>query len=131
MSLVIDLPPETEAQVMAAANAEGVDVTTYFYETVKPRLRSVPPENMSDVELLAKVREDFPAPFWKRFSALTAKRDNESLTPAEWKELASSAEAVEAHDAERLFYLTELSRRRGRPARLLMAELGLRSGSDA
>ena len=85
---------------------------------------------MSEAELLVKVRGDLPPSFWRRFATLTAKREAETLTPSEWRELASSAEITETHDAERLFYLIELSRRRGLPVHSLMAELGLRSGSD-
>ena len=121
MTLVLDLPPEVESRVREAAQAEGVDISTYVYETVAPRLRRDSPEAMSETELLAKVREDFPQSFWKRFTALAAKRDFGTLTPDEWRELASSAEAAEAHDAERLFYLSELSRRRDVPVRPLMA----------
>jgi hypothetical protein len=128
MTLILDLPPEVESQMREAAQAQGVDVSTYVYETVAPRLRHVPPEAMSEAALLLKVREDFPAAFWKRFSALAEKRDAGSLAADEWRELASCAETAEAHDAERLFYLTELSRRRDRPVRLLMIELGLRTG---
>ncbi|MBV9851467.1 MAG: hypothetical protein JO250_17500 [Armatimonadetes bacterium] len=130
MTLIIDLPPEVESRVREAAQAEGVDVTTYVYEAVAPRLRRAPPEAMSEEGLLAKVREDFPQSFWRRFSALAAKRDARTLTPDEWRELASAADATEAHDAERLYYLAELSRRRGLPVRPLMKDLGLRTGSD-
>ena len=39
MSIILDLPPEIEHRVLEAAEAEGVDVSTYFFDTVAPRLR--------------------------------------------------------------------------------------------
>ena len=87
MTLVVDLPPEVELRVQEAAQTQGVNISTFFYETVAPRLRPNLLPGMSEAELLVKVREDLPEAFWKRFLVLTAKRDAETLTPSEWREL--------------------------------------------
>lgn len=129
MSLVIHLPPGVETQVHLAAASEGVDVSTYVYETLAPRLRPSPAA-MSEEELIVKAREDFPQAFWDRFAALAAKRDVGALTPEEWREYTSCAERTEVQDAERLRYLIEISRRRGCSPVSLIRELGLRSGKD-
>ena len=126
MSIILDWPPEIEKRVLEAAEAEGVDVSTYFYETVAPRLRPSLPEAMSDTELLAKITEGFPASFWRRFRALAARRDDGKLTPDEREELITHSDRTEFRDAERLTYLAELSRRRGVTVRALMDEMGLR-----
>ena len=129
MSITVDLPPGVELQLRLAASAEGLDVSTYVYETIAPRLRPSSSELMSQEELVAKVREDFPPSFWKRFASLAAKRDAGGLTSDEWREI-TAAEATEAYSVERLYYPIELGRRRGKDAVTLIKELGLRSGSD-
>ena len=130
MPITVDLPPGVELQLRLAASAEGLDVSTYVYETIAPRLRPSSSELMSEEELLDKVREDFSISFWKRFAALAAKRDADGLTSDEWREITAAAEATEAYSVERLYYLIELGRRRGSDPLTLIKELGLRSGSD-
>lgn len=127
MTVTLELPPETEAQIRQVADAEGVDVATFLRDAAEARLRPAPPpRSMSETELLAKITEGFPAAFWERFRALAAKRDAGTLTPPEQQELIAHSDRTEARDAERLTYLTELSRRRGVPVRVLTTELGLR-----
>ena len=130
MPIVVDLPPGVELQIHLAAAAEGLDISTYVYETIAPRLRPRSAASMSEEELVAKIREDFPTSFWERFAALSVKRDAKGLTAQEWREMVATAEATESHSAERLFYLAELGRRRGTDPYTLTKELGLRSGSD-
>ena len=129
MSFVVDLPPEVETRVRLAAASEGVDVSTFVYETLAPRLRPGL-EAMSEEELIAKAREDFPQAFWDRFAALAARSEAGELTSDEWKEYTSCAERTEVQDAERLRYLIEISRRRGCSPVSLIKQLGLRSGMD-
>ena len=127
MPIVVDMPAEMEDQVRQAAAARGMDAATFLRETAQMHLRVFPPpQAMSDSELIARITEGFPDAFWRRFRALAAKRDAGTLAPSEREELIAHSDQTEFHDAERLTYLAELSRRRGVPVRTLMAELGLR-----
>lgn len=127
MSLVIDLPPEMETRVREAAEAEGVDISTFLQEAAASRLGPpAAPRSMTDSELLEKINEGFPETFWNRYRALVKLEKAETLTPDEQKELIGFSDRTEARDVERLIYLTELSARRHKSVQSLMKELGIR-----
>lgn len=56
MTLTIDLPAETERQLLARATATGKDVATLVREAVEEKLRTPLP---SFAEVLAPVHDDF------------------------------------------------------------------------
>lgn len=127
MTVTIDLPPDVERRVKQAADLEGVDVPTFMREATLSRLPpSGPPQLLSDTDLLECINNGFPETFWDRFRELVALSHAGALTPEEHKELIAHTERTENRDAERLTYLTELSKRRGVSVQALVAELGLR-----
>jgi hypothetical protein len=56
---------------------------------------------------------------------LSAKRDAETLTPAEHQELISLSQSIEAGDVKRLDYMAELAKLRGISLRELRAQMGI------
>jgi len=62
---------------------------------------------------------------WHRYHALSAKRDAETLTPAEHQELISLSQSIEAGDVKRLDYMAELAKLRGISLRELRAQMGI------
>lgn len=126
MTVVLDLPPEVEARIYEAAEAEGVDTATYIRKMMAAYVPfPAAPASMTERDLLEEINRGFPEAFWSRFRALVAKLNAGSLTPEEQKELTAHTDRTENRDAERLTYLIELSKRRGVTVQALMAELGL------
>lgn len=123
----IELAPEIEKQVREAAEVAGVDPATFIQDAIAEKLRQNNfARPLTEAELLERINRGFPEAFWDRYRALIALRDAETLEPEEQNELIAMTDRVEQRTAERLGYLTELSRRRGTHVRQLIAQLGLR-----
>lgn len=61
----------------------------------------------------------------KRFDELVKKRQSETLTPKEHKELLSLINRIEKSDARRIEWLGELAQIKQKSLRELMKELGI------
>ncbi len=127
MTLLVDLPPEIEARVHEAAEAEGLDTAAYVSEAMAASHPfPAAPASMTEKELVEEINRGFSEAFWERFRYLVHRRQAETMTPAEQKEAISMSDRTEARDAERLQYLLELSKRRGKSVQELMTETGIR-----
>jgi pyridoxal biosynthesis lyase PdxS len=62
---------------------------------------------------LHKINKELPVKTQKRFDELNKKRQAETLTPSEYKELLSLIERIEKSDSVRIGHLAELARIRG------------------
>lgn len=82
-------------------------------------------------ELLIRINKGLPSDIQKRFDELVARRQDETLTPGEQRELISLAEKIEKSDAERVRYISELARLRGISLDSLMKDMKLYSPSYA
>lgn len=127
----IELSPEIEAELVAAANAAGMDPAAFLREAVHDKIRrnafalSSALSERTEGELLEGINEGFPETFWVRYRDLISHRESETLTVEEQRELISLSDRVEQRTAERLDLLAELSRRRNISVRQLIAELGI------
>jgi hypothetical protein len=83
----------------------------------------------AESELLMKISQGVPRSVQQRYSELTAKRDERTLTDEEYNELLQLTDQVELLDAERLKYLTELAGIQNKPLLLLMDELKIKPGT--
>lgn len=115
MTLLVDLPPEIEARVYEAAEAEGLDVSVFMRETLEARVRQYDPSRpLTESDLLLRInRTGFPEAFWNRYRELVAKLSAGTLTLEEHREFSEYTDQTENKDAERLLYLVELSKQRG------------------
>ena len=127
MPLLIDLPPEIEARVHEAAEAEGIDAATYVR---KAMAASHPfpaaPASMTEKELVEEISRGFSEAFWERFRYLVRRREAGTMTVAEQQEAISLSDRTEARAVERLQCLIELSKRCGKSVQELMTEMGIR-----
>lgn len=73
-------------------------------------------------KLLLKINRGLPLKIQKRFNELTVKRQAETLTPSEHKELLNLIEQIENTDAERVRHMAELAQIRGISLKKLMKE---------
>jgi UDP-N-acetylglucosamine 2-epimerase len=77
--------------------------------------------------LLRAINRVIPAELSDRYVILADKRDEETLTEAEYQELLAIAEQIEAFGVKRLEALVKLSELRQVPLLQLMADLGIKA----
>jgi hypothetical protein len=87
---------------------------------------------LDEESLLAAIcaNSSLPAAQQQRFNRLRRKRQAETLSPSEAKELQALWQQVEQRNVARLEALTELARRRGSDVKSLMRELRLSENRD-
>jgi hypothetical protein len=127
MPLLVDLPPEIEARVHEAAEAERIDPAVYVRDTLAASHPfPTAPASMTEKELVEEINRGFSEAFWERFRYLVRRRQAETMTAAEQQEAIRMSDRTEARDAERLQCLVELSTRHGQSVQELMTEMGIR-----
>jgi hypothetical protein len=77
--------------------------------------------------LLREINHGIPAELSDRYEVLAEKRDDETLTEAEYQELLDIADQIEALGVKRLEALVKLSELRQVPLLELMANLGIKT----
>ena len=81
--------------------------------------------------LLLRINQGLPPELRDRIAALTAKREDESITDAEYDELTHLADKAEELHAERMGVLCELATLRGIRLPVLMDQLGIKFPENA
>jgi len=117
MTLTINLKPELESRLRGEAARNGLEPDAYVVQALEQRLGTSPPDRprlaAAESELLLKISCGPPGLDWDRYHALLARNRDETITPAEHKELIAMIHIVEKANAERIVQLIELSRLRG------------------
>jgi hypothetical protein len=75
--------------------------------------------------LLARVNQGLPVALRDRIGFLRAKREEDSITDAEYEELTRLTDQTEERHADRMAALGELAKRRGVGLAALMDQLGI------
>ena len=86
---------------------------------------------LNEKELLAKISRGWEPARWARYHDLTAKGRDETLSAAEYLELATLIDEREVLNADRLAYLIALSELRGVGLDTLMNELDIPTAAIA
>jgi hypothetical protein len=76
--------------------------------------------------LLARINQGLPAALRERITCLRVKREDESITDAEYEELTRLTDRAEELHADRMAALVELAKCRGVSLAVLMDQLGIR-----
>ncbi len=84
--------------------------------------RKSPALSKKETEILLKINKGLPIKTRKRFGELNKKRQAETLTTSEHKELLSLIGRIEKSDSERIGHMAELARIRGISLTELMKE---------
>lgn len=82
-----------------------------------------------EAELLLRINQTLPPDHLQRYEVLFAKRQAETLTPAEQQELIELTEQFEALNLQRLKYLSQLAQIRQISLSELMTQLGIEAPS--
>jgi len=107
--------PPNELEKLAA------EVLALRAERVAPRLSE------TESDLLLKINRGVPQALQKRYDALIAKRQAETLSKKEYDELLRMTSRVEKLDVERMKCLAELARLRKKSLTVLMRELDIKT----
>ena len=75
--------------------------------------------------LLVRINQGLPSALCNRMAFLKAKREDESITDAEYEELTRYSDQAEELHADRMAALAELARFRGVSLPVLMEQLGI------
>jgi len=86
--------------------------------------------DQEEAALIEATRARLPAADDRRLRRLGRKTERETLTPKELADYQALAQRAEEIDVVRAQALAELVRRRGKPVRVVMEEIGWKSGSD-
>lgn len=89
--------------------------------------RRAPSLPASEADLLRAINHGIPAAAHDRYEALIARRQQSTLTSAEYDELLRLSDEIEAVDAARAADLANLARLRGIPLGALLDQLGIRA----
>jgi len=106
------------SQLLADTVAQHPDAQT---TSIDELIASLP--QLTEPELLQRIGAGWEASRWKRYHELVGKRKAETLTRKEYNELSRLTDKRELLNAERLFLLIELSKRRGVSVEALMDEM--------
>ncbi|MGB5961528.1 MAG: STAS/SEC14 domain-containing protein [Coleofasciculaceae cyanobacterium] len=87
--------------------------------------RKAPTLPQAEAELLLKINQSVPLDIHKHYEELSVKRQTETLTLDEHRELLHLNEQIEKEQAQRIENLVELARLRGISLTTLMEDLGI------
>lgn len=92
--------------------------------------RAAPSVTQEEAALLVRINSRLPEAVQQRYDALIAKRDAETLSPAEHDELLRLTQQVEAFDVARVEALSQLAACRGATLSELMRQLDMATSTD-
>ncbi|MDW8234804.1 MAG: hypothetical protein RMJ54_18690 [Roseiflexaceae bacterium] len=122
----------TEQLLRAVEQLPEPDLDSFVAQVVMMRAqRAAPHLSHDETALLVQINRPLPPALQQRFDALVAKRQAETLTPAEHQELIDLTDQIEQHDAARLAALVQLAQLRQTSLQQLMQSLGIQSPTYA
>lgn len=92
--------------------------------------KSAPRLSARESELLLAINRGLPAKAAERYRTLMDRRRSGTLTAEEHHDLLRLTDEAERWQAEKVKYLSELARLRGKPLGALMDELGIRPAAN-
>lgn len=128
MPVTLELPPELEARLRDRAAQQGIDPGALAVRFVRDQLEVTDPTSAPDAKeaaLLEQIKPRFSGAFWRRYRELIARREDETLTPAEQQELIGCTDQLEEWNARRMAAVGELARLRGVSFPEMVRELGV------
>ena len=132
MQLTIELPYDLESQLREQAQQKGKALNQYITGIIREKMNATIPKpsalSADETRLFTIINKGFSDDFWTKLHFLNQKRQNESLSEIERRELIEMAERMEMANAERLKALIELAGIRQMDLDALMTQLGLTNG---
>ena len=130
MTLKLDLPSELEQKLHHEAQIAGVGESEYALRVIADRLTHGSSMLSQDEEvLLREIDRGFSDPWWERYGELVGKREGESLSKFERRELCVLTEALEEYNVRRISCLAGVAKRHGIALGELMKQLDFKPRS--
>jgi hypothetical protein len=121
MSLTLNLDPALEQRLLLEAQISGLPLETWLAQDLKSRFQT----DVTETVLLQRISLGLPESFWLAYRALLKKRDSQTLTVTEQKELIAMSDQTEELTLQRTQSLLELARRRNTTLEALRLQFGL------
>jgi hypothetical protein len=133
MLITLELSPELEQALKAAAEQAGLEPRVYIMQALRDRLPRGDIGTLSkrESELLLRINQSLSYDQWQKYYHLRHKRQEEQLTQDEHHELIALSDELEESNAQRMTYMAELAQLRNISLDKLMKELGLIPASHA
>jgi hypothetical protein len=130
INIQADIP--VDVLVQAAEQLSEVELRQFTEQMLAlSARRTAPSVTQDEAELLLHINRRLPEDVQRRYDALIAKRDAETLGDAEHTELLRLTKDVEAFDVARVEALSKLAALRGITLSALMRQLEIASPADA
>jgi len=134
MAITLELAPELENQIQQNSAKIGLTIDGFIMESIQTYLAGLKRQETNSTKrfpkeeshLLMKINQSLSQVEWSRYHALIAKRQDETLQPAEQAELIQLSDEIEEKNAKRIQHVAELARLRRLTLSTMMSELGLR-----
>jgi hypothetical protein len=128
----IPIEVSTEQLIRAVERLPQQELESFVAQIVALRAqRTAPHLNQEETALLLQINAGISPELQRRFNELVAKRQVETISPAELTELIQITDEIEQRDAQRLAALIELAQLRQTAVPVLMDELGIRPPAHA
>ena len=121
MTITLNITPDLETRLRQAAAQAGVAPDTYIANILEQYLhpqqahREVTGLSKAEARLLQQINLGLSQETWQLYHELIAKRQAETLTPAEQKALIEITDEIESANVRRISALVELAQHRQTP----------------
>ncbi|EAW43404.1 STAS/SEC14 domain-containing protein [Nodularia spumigena CS-584] len=122
----VELQLSSDDLLKAVEQLSQADLKQFISQVIALQAQRTAPSLMQqESELLLKINQVISVEIQNYYNDLIAKRDTETLTDEEHRELLSLTEQIEKQQAQRIEYLVELANLRGISLNALMESLGI------
>ncbi|WP_228049073.1 MULTISPECIES: STAS/SEC14 domain-containing protein [unclassified Nodularia (in: cyanobacteria)] len=124
----VELQLSSEDLIKAVEQLSQADLKQFISQVIALQAQRTAPSLMQqESELLLKINQGISLDIQNYYNDLIAKREAETLTDEEYRELLSLTEQIEKQQAQRIEYLVELANLRGISLNALMESLGIQT----
>jgi hypothetical protein len=127
-TMKVELQLSSDDLLKAVEQLSQADLKQFISQVIALQAQRTAPSLMQqESELLLKINQVISVEIQNYYNDLIAKRDTETLTDEEHRELLSLTEQIEKQQAQRIEYLVELANLRGISLNALMESLGIQT----
>ncbi len=127
-TMKIELQLSSDDLLKAVEQLSQADLKQFISQVIALQAQRTAPSLMQqESELLLKINQAISVEIQNYYNDLIAKRETETLTDEEDRELLSLTEQIEKQQAQRIEYLVELANLRGISLNALMENLGIQT----
>ncbi|HYW19495.1 MAG TPA: STAS/SEC14 domain-containing protein [Nodularia sp. (in: cyanobacteria)] len=127
-TMKVELQLSSDDLLKAVEQLNQADLKQFISQVIALQAQRTAPSLMQqESELLLKINQGISVEIQNYYNDLIAKRDIETLTDEEHRELLSLTEQIEKQQAQRIEYLVELANLRGISLNALMESLGIQT----